>query len=52
MNRNSNMNAGGESDGRVLPGKHPNKDGKSSAEGGNWRPYRDQRCEPMNKNRI
>jgi hypothetical protein len=19
---------------------------------GNWRPYRDQRCEPMNKNRI
>jgi hypothetical protein len=33
MNHNSNMNAGGESDGRVLPGKHPNKDGKSSAEG-------------------
>src|SRR5438128_4393137 len=33
MIHNSNMNAGGESDGRVLPGKHPNKDGKSSAEG-------------------
>jgi len=32
MNHNSNMNAGGESDGRVLPGKHPNKDGNSSAE--------------------
>jgi len=37
MNRNSNMNAGGESDGRVLPGKHANKDGKSSAEGAEGR---------------
>ena len=37
MNHNSNMNAGGESDGRVLPGKHPNKDGKSSAEGAEGR---------------
>jgi hypothetical protein len=27
---------------------------RGSARGalGNWRPYRDQRCEPMNKNRI
>jgi RNA-directed DNA polymerase len=37
MNHNSNMNAGGESDGRVLPGKHPNKDGKSSTEGAEGR---------------
>src|SRR5436309_15322760 len=37
MNHKSNMNAGGESDGRVLPGKHPNKDGKSSAEGAEGR---------------
>jgi RNA-directed DNA polymerase len=37
MNHNSNMNAGGESDGRVLPGKHPNKDGNSSAEGAEGR---------------
>ena len=37
MNHNSSMNAGGESDGRVLPGKHPNKGGKSSAEGAEGR---------------
>src|SRR3989440_2141165 len=37
MNHNSNMNAGGESDGRVLPGKHQNKDGNSSAEGAKGR---------------
>src|SRR5438445_12501996 len=37
MIHQSNMNAGGESDGRVLPGKHPNKDGNSSAEGAEGR---------------
>jgi RNA-directed DNA polymerase len=33
MSHESNMNAGGESDGRVLPAKCPNKDGEPSAEG-------------------
>src|SRR5215468_11449904 len=33
MNHKSNMNVGGESHGRVLPTKCPNKDGKPSAEG-------------------
>src|SRR5215472_3847926 len=33
MNHKSNMNVGGESYGRVLPAKCPNKDGKPSAEG-------------------
>jgi RNA-directed DNA polymerase len=33
MSRESNVNVGGESDGRVLPAKCPNKDGKPSAEG-------------------
>src|SRR5580658_4341968 len=31
MNHNSNMNAGRESDGRVVPAKCPNKDGMSSS---------------------
>ena len=33
MNHKSNMNVGGESHGRVVPAKCPNKDGKPSAEG-------------------
>ena len=33
MSHNPDMNAGRESDGRVLPAKCPNKDGSSSAEG-------------------
>src|SRR5229473_3327741 len=33
MNHKSNMNVGGESHGRVVPAKRPNKDGKPSAEG-------------------
>src|SRR3984893_10408971 len=33
MSYESNVNVGGESDGRVLPTKCPNKDGKPSAEG-------------------
>jgi retron-type reverse transcriptase len=33
MSHESNVNVGGESDGRVLPTKCPNKDGKPSAEG-------------------
>jgi RNA-directed DNA polymerase len=37
MSHNPNMNAGGESDGRVLPAKCPNKDGKPSAEGAEGR---------------
>src|SRR5246500_2398478 len=37
MNHKSNMHVGGESDGRVLPAKCPNKDGKSSAEGAKGR---------------
>jgi RNA-directed DNA polymerase len=37
MNHKTDMNVGGESDGRVLPGKRPNKDGKSSAEGAEGR---------------
>ncbi len=37
MNRKSNMNIGGESDGRVVPAKHPNKGGKPSAEGAEGR---------------
>jgi RNA-directed DNA polymerase len=37
MNHESNMNVGGESDGRVLPAKCPNKEGKPSAEGAEGR---------------
>jgi RNA-directed DNA polymerase len=37
MNHKTDMNVGRESDGRVLPGKYPNKDGKSSAEGAEGR---------------
>ena len=37
MNHKSNMHVGGESDGRVVPAKCPNKDGKSSAEGAEGR---------------
>src|SRR5215472_4142379 len=37
MNHKSNMNVGGESYGRVLPAKCPNKDGKPSAEGAEGR---------------
>jgi RNA-directed DNA polymerase len=37
MSHESNMNVGGESDGRVLPAKCPNKDGKPSAEGAEGR---------------
>jgi Reverse transcriptase (RNA-dependent DNA polymerase) len=33
MNHKSNMNVDGESDGRVVPTKYSNKDGKPSAEG-------------------
>ncbi len=33
MSRKSSMNVGGESDGRVVPAKHPNKDEESLAEG-------------------
>jgi RNA-directed DNA polymerase len=33
MSHEPNVNVGGESDGRVLPTKCPNKDGKPSAEG-------------------
>src|ERR1700756_3905383 len=37
MNHKSNMNVGGESHGRVVPAKCPNKDGKPSAEGAEGR---------------
>jgi RNA-directed DNA polymerase len=37
MSHKPNMNAGGKSDGRVLPAKCPNKDGKPSAEGAEGR---------------
>jgi len=37
MNHKSNMNVGGESHGRVVPAKRPNKDGKPSAEGAEGR---------------
>ncbi len=37
MNHKSNMNVGGESDGRVVPAKRPNKGGKPSAEGAEGR---------------
>src|ERR1700688_578634 len=37
MNHKTDMNVGRESDGRVLPEKYPNKDGKSSAEGAEGR---------------
>src|SRR5271168_5419495 len=38
MSHESNVNVGGESDGRVLPAKCPNKDGRSSsAEGAEGR---------------
>jgi len=37
MNHKSNMNVGGESDGRVVPAKCPNKGGKPSAEGAEGR---------------
>jgi hypothetical protein len=37
MNHKSNMNVGGESHGRVVPAKYPNKDGKPSAEGAEGR---------------
>ncbi len=37
MNHNSNMNVDRESDGRVVPAKRPNKDGKPSAEGAEGR---------------
>jgi RNA-directed DNA polymerase len=37
MNHKSNMNVGGESHGRVVPAKGPNKDGKLSAEGAEGR---------------
>src|SRR5215475_4103631 len=37
MNHKSNMNVGGESHGRVLPAKCPNKDGEPSAEGAEGR---------------
>src|SRR6201993_2118933 len=37
MNHNSNMNVSGESHGRVVPAKCPNKDGKPSAEGAEGR---------------
>ena len=37
MNHKSNRHVGGESDGRVVPAKYPNKDGKSSAEGAEGR---------------
>ena len=37
MSHESNVNVGGESDGRVLPAKCPNKDGKPSAEGAEGR---------------
>ncbi len=32
MNQKSSMNVGGESDGRVVPAKSLNKDGRSAAE--------------------
>jgi len=37
MNHKSNMNVDGESHGRVVPAKCPNKDGKPSAEGAEGR---------------
>src|SRR3974390_604874 len=37
MNHKSNRNVGGESYGRVVPAKCPNKDGKPSAEGAEGR---------------
>src|SRR5260370_26941813 len=37
MNHKSNMNVGGESHGRVVPAKRPNKDGKRTAEGAEGR---------------
>ena len=37
MNHKSNMNVGGESHGRVVPAKCPNKDGKLSADGAEGR---------------
>jgi RNA-directed DNA polymerase len=37
MNHKSNMNVGGESHGRVVPAKCPNKDGKLSMEGAEGR---------------
>ncbi len=37
MNHKSDMNVGGESDGRVVPAKRPNKGGKPSAEGAEGR---------------
>src|SRR5499427_6883930 len=37
MSRKSNMNVGGESHGRVVPAKCPNKDGKPLAEGAEGR---------------
>jgi RNA-directed DNA polymerase len=37
MNHKSNMNVGGESHGRVVPAKCPNKDGKPLAEGAEGR---------------
>jgi hypothetical protein len=37
MNHKPNMNVGGESDGRVVPAKRPNKGGKPSAEGAEGR---------------
>ena len=37
MNQKSSMNVGGESDGREVPAKSLNKDGRSSAEGSEGR---------------
>ena len=37
MNQKSSMNVGGESDGRVVPAKSLNKDGRSSTEGSEGR---------------